>query len=347
MNSHFDGGLPFVVYAFPKSNTLNGSFQKDPETYTTEDFSEGGFVFAPFSKDEILVIPDSKSTQISFEWEGEEEERISVHPRAKLADHSAYLNLVGKALEAIRQKGTAKIVTSRTVPLPLDSLDIAVLTKRLFSLYPSAFRYIWFHPKSGWWAGATPEVLLTVENKAFRTMSLAGTQTYVPGEPPNWTSKEIEEQQWVTDDIAKRLQNVASIVKVSKTKNHRAGSLVHLRTDFTGVLTKSGSGLAKVVKKLHPTPAVCGVPREVAHNFILNEEGYDREYYTGFLGPVADTMNFAHLFVNLRSMKISEDTAHLYVGGGVTEDSVPEKEWEETQNKMQTMLQVLAPMLSQ
>ena len=77
----------------------------------------------------------------------------------------------------------------------------------------------------------------------------------------------------------------------------------------------------------------------------MENEGYDREYYTGFLGPIMENGASASLLVNLRCMKIVGNTARLFVGGGITLDSQPNEEWLETQNKMQTMLQVLKPML--
>jgi isochorismate synthase len=103
--------------------------------------------------------------------------------------------------------------------------------------------------------------------------------------------------------------------------------------------------LTTIASALHPTPAVCGYPQKYAKEYILKNEAYSREFYTGFLGPVSATDKSATLMVNLRCMKIEANTARLFVGGGITIVSDPEAEWQETQNKMQTMLQVLKPML--
>ncbi|MFD1079733.1 chorismate-binding protein, partial [Longispora fulva] len=132
------------------------------------------------------------------------------------------------------------------------------------------------------------------------------------------------------------------------------------RTDISGRLA-AGENLSEIIKALHPTPAVCGLQKEKAQNFILSEENYDREFYTGFLGELnlqnstsrsvnkRNVENLAYrtvkkktaLFVNLRCMKLRENAAYLYVGGGITKDSDPEAEWEETVNKSQTMKKVL------
>ena len=95
-----------------------------------------------------------------------------------------------------------------------------------------------------------------------------------------------------------------------------------------------------MLELLHPTSAVCGMPKAEAMQFILENENYDREFYSGYLGPI-NINNASNIFVNLRSMKICQNTAHIYAGAGITEDSDPEKEWNETEIKMKTMLNIL------
>jgi isochorismate synthase len=91
---------------------------------------------------------------------------------------------------------------------------------------------------------------------------------------------------------------------------------------------------------LHPTPAVCGLPKDKSKAFILDNENYDRTFYTGFLGEL-NVEDQTDLFVNLRCMEISGSQAHLYMGCGITKESIPEKEWEESCNKSATMKRVL------
>src|SRR5690606_26762889 len=150
-------------------------------------------------------------------------------------------------------------------------------------------------------------------------------------------------------------------LNISETYTSRAGGVVHLRTDISGKMG-SPENLETLINTLHPTPAVCGFPREKARDFIVKEEGYDREYYTGFLGelnfqeqvlrPGGNRRNIENLayktvrkrsalYVNLRCMKLERNQALIFVGGGITEDSVPENEFLETVNKAQTMRKVL------
>ena len=100
------------------------------------------------------------------------------------------------------------------------------------------------------------------------------------------------------------------------------------------------SDLKQLISVLHPTPAVCGFPKLEAKKFILENENYNREYYSGFLGEL-NIHDATDLYVNLRCMQIKNNQIHLYIGGGITKDSIPEKEWIETANKAMTMKKIL------
>ena len=343
---HYARGLPFVLYALPESDQLVALFQKNKKKYTSEDYSEDGFVLAPFAAGETLIIPEKHSERVVIPYSEKIKTQIFEPLAEPIQEKNDYELLVSQAREHILEEGYSKIVTSRRKKVSLPSFSLSELIPQLFGRYENALRYVWFHPDSGFWCGATPEILVKTSGKEFSTMALAGTSPFDEDKEPSWTQKEIDEQRWVVEAIADKLEHSASVVRVSKIKNHRAGSLVHLRTDFNGVFKKNGCNLATLVRSLHPTPAVCGTPEKLARQFIIQNENYDRDYYTGFLGPIKTLTNEATLFVNLRCMQIINNEASLFVGGGITADSVPEAEWKETQNKLQTMLQVIAPMLS-
>jgi isochorismate synthase len=343
--AHYRSELPFVVYAFPNSDSAIGLFQKNKNNYTSEDYSENGFVFAPFTEGDTLIIPENETERITVKLSEKIIEPHIISPAINPSEKTNYQSMVESAIHCIKQGRASKIVTSRVQELKLGKFDLSDIINRLLGLYITAFRYVWYHPRSGLWCGASPEVFLKTNGKEFSTMALAGTKKIEKNREPRWTTKEIDEQKYVADAIATKLHAAASIVRVSKIKNHRAGSLIHLRTDFTGVFKKGGNNLSELTKALHPSPAVCGTPQKAAKVFILENENYDREYYTGFLGPVSGLEDHSDLYVNLRCMKMSTKTAFLYVGGGITEASQPSEEWEETRDKLQTMIQVLAPML--
>ena len=125
---------------------------------------------------------------------------------------------------------------------------------------------------------------------------------------------------------------------VSDTYTVKAGNLLHLKADIIGVI--GDFELKKLLDTLHPTPAVCGLPKESSKSFILANENYDRTYYTGFLGEINVDLETA-LYVNLRCVEIVGTTAIIYVGGGITLESIPENEWSETSNKTFTIKSIL------
>ncbi|MCF4102616.1 chorismate-binding protein [Gillisia sp. M10.2A] len=370
-------GLPFVAYRKPESKPsrhqaeprVKAFLQSDSQLYQVDDYTESGFVFAPFDQEEsAILIPLEKSTCIETVLNSSSENSDSSKDIAVEAEaaKNSHIELVEKGIATIRSGKLQKVVLSRQEIFDFaDSLEDAVkLFHKLLATYSSAFVYIWFHPEIGLWLGATPEALLEVERSRFKTMALAGTQKYQGTEDVTWGEKEKVEQQLVTDSVLNDLEQLQSMDKIEHSEPYttRAGSLLHLRTDIQGVLKVNvENALKKLIFTLHPTPAICGLPKEAAKDFILKNEAYHRSYYSGFLGelnvPVthhrssnrnnrenqayASIVKTTRLFVNLRCMQLVGNKAVLYIGGGITKDSNAEKEWEETQNKAQTMKAVL------
>jgi isochorismate synthase len=185
-----------------------------------------------------------------------------------------------------------------------------------------------------------------VDSQALHTMALAGTQARPPFPADvRWSAKEIEEQALVSDYIRDFFSRArVGVVHESGPHTVAAGNIVHLQTDFCVELPHYElMALAnRVLHELHPTSAVCGMPKDKALAFILQHEGYDRSFYSGYLGPV-HIDDQSHLYVNLRCMQLGQDAAYLYAGGGVTADSSPDAEWRETELKAGTLLAVLQP----
>ncbi|WP_026450115.1 isochorismate synthase [Aequorivita capsosiphonis] len=341
----YNKNLPFVIYSLPEKDRLQALFQKDDRLHAIKELNESGFVLAPFDyKESSFFISEKESEAFQTEFEKDIFETIPVAIPSNEDEENIYIKLLQKTIDTIKRGEASKIVIARPKAFELKGFSIEKLIKRLFSAYPTAFRYIWYHPETGLWCGATPEILVEMENNLFKTMALAGTQPYINNEPVIWRAKEQNEQQQVTDMIVNKLKLATSSLEVSDTYTHRAGSLLHLRTDIIGKLN-NGTTLTAIAEALHPTPAVGGNPKKFSQEFIIKNEDYSREFYTGFVGPILNNGSSASLMVNLRCMKIKDNTARIYVGGGITSDSNPKEEWQETQNKMQTMLQVLQPML--
>lgn len=202
--------------------------------------------------------------------------------------------------------------------------------------------YLCHTPASGTWLGSTPEILLSGHGKEWHTVALAGTmpmQNEVM--PTDWDKKNREEQGYVADYIRRIAKRFGNKMTEKGPYTARAGQLVHLKTDFYFLL-KNTDHIGDLLQELHPTPAVCGLPKEEAFRFIPDNEGYDRSYYSGFTGWL-DTEGHTDIYVNLRCMEIKPGEAILYAGGGILASSEVESEWVETGDKMNTMRSILHP----
>lgn len=338
--------MPFVIYSKPNETQIIGLFQKDDCLNYTEDFTEKGFVFAPFDGEKFILIPENSSEILIENYERISDSNISeLVEEINISAKENFENLVQKGIEAINSDEFQKVVLSRTEAVSIENGDAILLFQKLLSNYPTAFKYCFFHPKVGLWLGATPEQFLKVNSDEIRTVALAGTQIFKEGEII-WENKEKEEQQFVTDFILDNLNELVSVKIFTEPYTFRAGNIVHIKTDISAKLIDR-KDLKKVIEILHPTPAVCGLPKQEAKEFILKKEGYNREYYAGFLGELnkdfaKNENDNSDLFVNLRCMKLQDKTANLFIGCGITKDSNPEKEFFETVNKSKTMKKILA-----
>mgnify|MGYP005822218187 CR=1 FL=1 len=349
--NQFAQKLPFVLYCKPNSEAVIGLFQQNNILHELNDFNEKGFVFASFDGNQNYLIPENQSKRESVVW-NKKKEIVTGDLDSSFEEvaKNNFEELVRKGIQAIEKDKFKKVVLSRKETLELDDFQFESVFENLVQLYPSTFVYCFYHPKVGMWLGATPEQLLKANKNSFETIALAGTQKEVGLAEIVWENKEKQEQQIVTDYIVNKLENVATEVIVSKPYSIQAGSIWHIKTDISGVLNADFS-LQQVVCLLHPTPAVCGLPKEKAKAFILKNENYDRDFYTGYLGELncsfTTDLGSTDLFVNLRCMQVEVDSkkkearVYLYMGCGITKDSEPEKEWTESINKSMTMKKVL------
>ena len=358
--------LPFVAYRKPNETSVSAILQKNDVLNYCQDFTNSGFVFSPFENIEnAIIFPLNQSEIIEFKDEIILDETEHSQPNFNVENREKakqfHINLVENAVKAIKNESFKKVVASRVEQSPFNSSETISLFKRLLNNYKTAMVYCWYHPKIGLWLGATPETLLKIEGNRLQTMSLAGTQPYVNTTDVTWQNKEIEEQQFVTDFIVDSLKPLINTVSTTKRQTIKAGQLLHLQTKISAVFDKANFNFKNVLKALHPTPAVCGLPKATAKDFILKNENYNREFYTGFLGELNFTQTksrntnrknvennayqsiktVTNLFVNLRCLQIKNNQALIYVGGGITKDSNPEKEWEETVAKSLTIKSLL------
>ncbi len=340
----YSSNQPLVVYRKPNTKLVSAYFQDSEKIYELKSFNEIGFVFAPFNKDyKRIIFPKDKckviTTLINSDSEVQVDPKTTSYRNFSMdQEKKRHIQLVQKTIDFIKRSNAEKIVVSRKEILKFSEFDVINTLKRMLIYYTNAFVYLWYHPIVGLWMGATPERLINIGHNKFETMALAGTQPYIDSNVVNWNDKEKREQQIVTDFILDKIKDFISEIRIEGPITVRAGNLLHLRTDISGNI-QSADLLESLINSLYPTPAVCGFPRGAATNFILQNEGYNRTFYSGFLGEL-NMDGSTTLFVNLRCMQLKGKECSVYVGGGITSESNPENEWEETVFKTKVIKKV-------
>lgn len=369
-----DSNFSVAVWRLPNDETKYLIISRQHELLRPDAPLEdlpAGFIFAPFEKsadriflkadfsfsfsNNVLKTPENPLETTSTTWlhtqlkkiTGQSPKYYHLKYQPPATKKGAFLKIIQESIKEIEKGTFEKIVPSRThlITIPQD-FDIVQAFQKLCNTNPNALISFVSTPESGSWLGATPELLVSVEEKTiFKTIALAGTQAYREGinlKKVAWTQKDIEEQALVERYIISCFKKI----RLREFEEHGpktvvAGNLLHLKSEFrVDMQATNFLQLGSVMLQLlHPTSAVCGVPLEPSLQFLQNNEGYHRQFYSGYLGPV-NFKNNINIFVNLRCSQLLEDKAIFYAGAGVTIDSTPEKEWKETEMKMSTLLKV-------
>ncbi len=337
---------PFALYRLPGEQQIHCIAHKSPTVVLEQGMpfpSAPGFVFYPFHPDNntptyfigadyhfSCLFKDITPQEISVDYSFETVETENIE-----TTEAVHIKKVQEAIDTIKKGQLKKVILSRVQTYKgIEKSPIKTFIE-LCGKYSNTFVSLVYIPGKVLWLTVSPELLVSSTKDEIKTAAVAGTI------PPKgiWTEKEIEEQKLVTHYIRNVLEKYCSEIDLRGPVELNTGNVIHLRTMFTAQLD---SGLWDLVMDLHPTPAVCGVPKEEAKKFILQTELHKRKYYSGFLGP-CNIHGETNLFVNLRCADLSGNKADLYIGGGITVDSSPQAEWDETVIKANTLLSVLKP----
>lgn len=278
----------------------------------------------------VMPVPEGNKQKIGMELVSNNKETYN----------RAFASFICK----LKEGKTGKLVLSRKeeYKVTLSIEEIKNIYYCACKAYPRMMIYLISTEEGESWIGCTPEILLEGEKSHYKTVALAGTMKSDSSDV-EWSEKNRHEQKIVVEYIRKRLHPYCEVVEEEGPYTSRAGHLVHLKTEFH-FTPYPGLSIIDVVKSLHPTPAVCGMPREDSLSFINSHEGYDREYYAGVVGYLDTTREGmkTSLYVNLRCAKYSDSMLTLFAGGGILPVSELDSEWEETEVKMQTIKSLLS-----
>lgn len=261
--------------------------------------------------------------------------RLNQHSDLENLNKKKYLLLINKALKLIENNSIKKIVLSRNKIIKYKNLDLKNSIKNLINEYYDCFINVWYDYKYGLWLGATPELLFNISNNILLTTALAGTINLSKNYYKSWSFKELDEHYIVVKYISNILKNYTGKIHIQNTQSINSGLIKHLKTNISFYFYKKPI-YKEILKSIHPTPAICGIPKNSAYNFILKNEKYKRSFYTGYIGIINN--NESTYYVNIRCANISRKYITLYSGCGITCKSDPIKEWIESEIKIQNIL---------
>lgn len=352
----------FVLYRLPLQNNIHFIAQLEGEPQKLSNLSdlngEKGFLISPFKVETklpiVLIQPNIEATGYKNithslkEYTNENYiEDHSIETTCNVTndeneEFSLYEKVFANFITALQQGEFRKLVLSRPhrIIRPKDFSCFKAFLQAV-EYYPRMMIYMCYTPQTGLWMGCTPEIILSGDKNQWQTVALAGTMPIKTDGtlPNNWDNKNIDEQEVVSEYIRKIVSTYAMQLKENGPYTAQAGNVVHLKTDFSFEL-RNNKNIGNLLHDLHPTPAVCGFPKQAAFDFIDKNESHSRKYYSGIIGKL-DPDGQTDLFVNLRCAEIDQDSITLYAGGGLMPTSSAEQEWQETQYKMQTLLKVI------
>jgi isochorismate synthase len=264
-----------------------------------------------------------------------------------------YAAAVERATKRIRANEFQKVVLARSLIVDAErELDAKQLLWRLRAVDPDCYAFATLPfgaPPGAILVGASPELLVSRHGRDVRATPLAGSaqrfgdasRDRASGDKLFRSEKEREEHRVVVEDVAHVLGAFCDELEhPHEPELLGTANVWHLATPFRGRLHDPGVSVLELVAALHPTPAVCGTPREEAREALAELEPIDRGAYAGPVGWV-DANGDGEWAIALRCAEITGKTARLFAGAGIVADSVPEAEVDETERKFRALLDAL------
>jgi menaquinone-specific isochorismate synthase len=271
-----------------------------------------------------------------------------VRSRTVTPDEAGWREQVGAAVDRIGSGRLRKVVLAQAQTVELERpVSVPAVYDRLTETYPDCFRFLVAPEVGGQFFGATPERLVSRDGRTVRTDALAGStgRGDTPAED-EWLARELQdsekdrhEHDLVVEAIKEQLGPFATSISTGDRTVRRLATVQHLRTPVTADLAEDDHVLS-LVEALHPTPAVGGLPPDVALRTIKETEAFERGWYASPVGwfDAAGNGTFA---VAIRSAVAEAQRATLFAGNGIVGDSDPDREWDEVQLKYRPVLDAL------
>lgn len=309
----------------------------------------------PFDHQDLpeISIAEAKNTFITDSFNFPEPlERLSQVHATLVPAQSDYVDGVAKLVELMKTTDLEKAVLARAVDLHSEQkISVVELFYRLFKTNPEGYTFALSQdPRhSGWFMGASPELLIAKQNQYIFSNPVAGTlarsvdpvEDQAQAQRLFTSSKDQHEHKVVIEAIADQLSPLCQNLTIPKSPSLiKTQTVWHLATQIQGTLKDPEMHVFDLVSILHPTPAVCGQPASLARQLISELEPFKRNLFAGTMGW-SDASGNGAWAVNVRCGRIFEHSARLYAGAGIVEASQPTSELHETIAKFRTMLNAL------
>ena len=331
-------GFPGARFVLPRVTVL----ETDGETWLS--VTEAGPDATPASATAALDTAEARIEQAS----NRDGTSPGVASAERVPGRAGWREQVGGALDRIRAGDLEKVVLAQQLTARLHgAFRLPDTLSRLDRAYPGCYRFAVDPGVGAVFFGATPERLITLAEEQVQTVALAGSVGRGGTEREDERlAAELEasekirhEHDLVVGAIRDQVRSVADNVSVGDVGVRKLANVQHLETPITAD-TDSGTHILDLVEALHPTPAVGGLPPEVAGQTIAETERFDRGWYAAPVGWF-DAEGNGTFAVGIRSAVADGDTATLFAGNGIVADSDPDVEWDELQLKYQPILDQL------
>lgn len=244
----------------------------------------------------------------------------------------------------------SKVVLARTLELASDGpLDIPAMVQRLARRDPSGYTFALPTGPGRNLLGASPELLLSRRGDRLISNPLAGSTPRSADLAEDvrraaallQSAKDLHEHAVVVDAVHQAMAPYCTSLDVPERPTLlRTATMWHLSTTVTGVLARPDVSALEIASSLHPTPAVCGSPTDVARRVIEETEPFDRGFFTGMIGW-EDGTGDGEWVVTIRCAEAEDNRLRLYAGAGIVSASEPDAETAETAAKFRTFLQAV------
>lgn len=325
-----------LAYSIPETKEyLLATIGEINSADNNSNLADFDFVFSPFDSNSLPTLCFKISSLASGR-------KFSCYPESSTDNIStsfqAYTALFNQAMKQIEVGDISKAVLSKVKVVANNNSDLYYSFIKLKNTYPAAFTYLLHIPGFGTWLGVSPELVLSSDGSTYKSRAIAGTKQNDIN--LSWTEKEYQEHAFVEEHYRDVLTSNKIDFNISARYTHKAGKISHLCSDIT-IEQDNRIDMGSLLEAIHPGPALSGYPKDASIKVIKALEPHDREYYCGYLGPVSSDGSL-QLYANIRCMKAYKNALVLFVGGGITCDSVLENEWKETELKSETLTSVLS-----